>query len=145
MGRNSRYQNLIRDWTTRCDFSVLWCINEDRFFIVPATTDRGVILITSKKEDRANVIDVAAAKKMHASGMSMYAIAKEMGVSWPTVKEHLTNQRRKTRSESMIREVLQYEDRWDLLDVNAAVEGLTLTVPKPGEYPIEIDVSKEKI
>ncbi len=124
-GYRAKYQNMIRDWTKRCDFFVLWCIDEDRFFVMPATTDRGVILITAKKEDRAAVIDVAAAKLMHSQGMSMYAIAKEMGVSWPTVKEHLTGSRKGTRAETMTRKILQYEDRWDLLDLNAVVEEIT--------------------
>lgn len=121
-GYRAKYQNVVRDWTKRCDYLVLWCINEDRFFIVPATKDRGVILITAKMEDRAAVIDVAAAKAMHAQGVSMYAIAKEMGVSWPTVKAHLTGERTNTRATTMVREILQYEDRWDLLDVNSVVE-----------------------
>lgn len=33
----------------------------------------------------------------------------------------------------------EYENRWDLLDVNAVVESVTLTVPSAGEYPIEIE------
>jgi hypothetical protein len=119
LGVRSKYQNMVRDWTKRCDYFVLWCINEDRFFIFPATKDRGVILITAKVEDRAAVIDVSAAKTMHANGVSMYRIAKEMGVSWPTVKAHLTGERSNTRATTLIREIVQYENRWDLLDVNS--------------------------
>ncbi len=135
-GYKAKYQNVVRDWTKRCDFIVLWCINEDRFFILPATKDRGVILITAKTEDRAAVIDIEAAKNMHAQGMSMFAIAKHMGVSWPTVKEHLTGQRQNTRATTMTRKILEYEDRWDLLDVNAVktlVESAASDVSVPKE------------
>lgn len=36
------------------------------------------------------------------------------------------------------------ENRWDLLDVNATVELVGVTLPGPGQYPVEIDV-KEKL
>lgn len=124
-GYRSKYQNVARDWTKRCDFIVLWCINEDRFFILPAMSDRGMIIITAKSEDRAAVIDVARAKSMHASGMSMFAIAKEMGVSWPTVKDHVMGTRKGTRADTMTRTILQYENRWDLLDVNKTLSEIS--------------------
>lgn len=130
-GYRAKYQNVIRDWTKRCDFLVLWCIDEDRFFVLPATKDRGVILITAKTEDRAAVIDVAAAKNLHANGMSMYAIAKQMGVSWPTVKEHLTGKRTNTRATTMTRKILEYEERWDLLDADVVKDLVESSVEVP--------------
>lgn len=39
---------------------------------------------------------------------------------------------------------LDYETRWDLLDVNAVVSDLTVTVPAPGSYQFEATLAKEK-
>lgn len=39
---------------------------------------------------------------------------------------------------------LDYESRWDLLDVNAVVSDLTVTVPAPGSYQFEATLAKEK-
>lgn len=130
-GSGAKYQNVVRDWTKRCDFIVLWCIDEDRFFVVPAMKDRGVILITAKMEDRANVIDVAAAKNLHEQGMSMFAIAKQMGVSWPTVKDHLSGRRKGTRATTMTRTILEYEGRWELLDLSSVKSLIESAVETP--------------
>lgn len=136
-GYKAKYQNVVRDWTVHCDYLVLWGIDEDRFWVLPATKDRGMVIVPAKKEDRAAVIDIVAAKDMHARGMTIFAISKELGVSWPTVKEHLTGSRKGTRADTMTRKILQYENRWDLLDVNKTVETLIQSEP--------VEVREEKV
>lgn len=128
-GYKAKYQNVTRDWTLHCDYLVLWGIDEDRFWILPATKDRGMIIVPAKAEDRAAVIDIAAAKDMYARGMNMFAISKALGVSRPTVKDHLTGARKGTRADTMTRKILQYENRWDLLDMNSTVETLIESAP----------------
>jgi hypothetical protein len=55
------------------------------------------------------------------------------------------NKSRRSENEQFnARRLADMEDRWDLLDVNAVVESMAITVPKAGEYPVEISV-KEKI
>lgn len=35
----------------------------------------------------------------------------------------------------------EYENRWDLLDINSVVNGLTVTVPKAGEYAVSAEIA----
>jgi hypothetical protein len=114
-----------RDWSLDCDFFVFWCLDEDRFFIAPpSAVQQNWIIIAHKSEPRHIVINVEAARQLRAKGMSIAAIARELGVSFPTVKEHLNNERQRTRNDWMTKKILQYEDRWDLLDVNSTTAPL---------------------
>ena len=83
------------------DFFVLWGIDEDRFWIVPANIKNR---------------NISFSRLGHVSKANSRAYLKQI---------------QDERLAAM-------EDRWDLLDVNAVVNQVTIAVPKPGIYPISI-------
>lgn len=123
----------VRDWTKFCDFLILWAFDEDRFFVVPATSTAGSIWIVHRG-NKLHAPDPEIARRLADQGMTVAAVAREMGVCHKTAKS-MIHRLRPSRKECMTNRILQFESRWDLLDVNSAVEKLVesaepVSVPK---------------
>lgn len=128
---NGKRTRVKRDWSKHCDFFVFWCVNENRFFVVPQSFvgERSEVWIRTRDLVR-NVIDVEAAKRMRADGMAINAIARHFGVCHLTAKRAIENIG-PFRQDDMTRTILQYEDAWHLLDTNAIAEKLVESAQVP--------------
>jgi hypothetical protein len=108
-----------RDWTGIVDFLIFWGINEDRYFIVPASEASYNFWIRPKALTRT-CVDVDAMRMLREKGMTNAEVAAQLGVTDMTVIRNLKKPSR-YNSPKGNRHLASYEDRWDLLNINAAL------------------------
>lgn len=120
---NGRRISRMRDWSLSCDFFVFWCFEEDRFFVVPESFLRGKgdVWIMRREDEFHHPADEGLAKKMFQDGMKIGDIAKHFGVCHLTAKSAIFGLRPNRRS-ALTSRIREYENRWDLLDVDTSIE-----------------------
>jgi hypothetical protein len=113
-------RDVVRDWTKIVDFIVFWGINEDRYFIVPASEAVQNFTI-SPKDATKYCVDVDAMRVLRDKGMTYQEIAEQFGINDMTVARNLAK-RSKLNSPKGNRHLASYEDHWDLLNIAQALK-----------------------
>lgn len=101
-----------RVFSAACDFIVLWAIEAERFWIVPAAVldNRHTAMITPTKQWRD--FDSAQVDTLKAQGMTIAAIAKHLGVAPRTVTRRQTTFQTPRTPYTYLQ---SYENKWDLI------------------------------
>ena len=114
-----------RKFSEECDFVVLWGIETNRFWIVPAEKLDGVqCLVLGQLGPTQAPVDFNKINDLRWEGNNIHEIAKELDVHIETVRNYFNRKTGVKNNERMSKHVRQYENRWDLLDVNAVAEEL---------------------
>ncbi len=124
--KENNFGSKKRDWTKVCDFLIFWGINENRYFIVPASEASHNFWIRPMASTKY-CASVEAMRVMRERGMTYEEIGEQLGVNRTTVKRNLDSPS-KLNSPKGNRHLASYEERWDLLDINrvlAEVEAAT--------------------
>lgn len=124
--RKGKWANRKRDWSKVCDFIIYVGIDEMRYFVVPATRHNESFWIRPK-ESTKYCVSVEAMKTLRDKGMTYKAIAEELGVTDMTVIRNLRKPS-KLNSSGGNRHLASFEDRWDLLDLNGALNNIESAV-----------------
>lgn len=112
-----------RDYKKVADFFVLWGIDEDRFWIIPCSNKpRDLFIFTKDAVKQTPWLDYVKIKTMRDSGMNNCQIGREFNVSHTTIRLAFTRGISKFNDKTGLRFAMTCENRWDLLDVNKAVE-----------------------
>jgi hypothetical protein len=124
MAYGKRTVGVVRDYSKVADFFVLWGVDEERFWIVPCSEKHTYLYIPAKNDgiQRTPWLDYAKIKQLHAAGMNNCEIGRMFNVSHNTIRLTLKNGESRNNDEGSTRFALTCEGRWDLLDINAAVE-----------------------
>ncbi len=104
-----------RDYSAVADFIVLWGVDENRFWIVPASLlarTSGLVVGPRGFYQRQ---DFAEAKTLRAAGLSQQEIATRLGISQVAVSYQLRGGRVKQPKQTVAAQVRGLEDRWDLI------------------------------
>lgn len=109
-----------RDWTKCVDFLIFWGIDEDRFFIVPAAEAVQSFWIRPGGKTLRS-LDLGAMRILRDKGMTYQEIAEQFGVNDMTVARNLKRPSH-GNSPGSNRHLAAYEDRWDLLNLNAVLK-----------------------
>ncbi|MGH9421746.1 MAG: hypothetical protein ACRD3J_17340, partial [Thermoanaerobaculia bacterium] len=91
---------------------VLWAIEPDRFWVVPAPVldHRHTVTISTRKQWRD--FDKAQVETLQAQGLTLGEIAQQLGVALRTVTRRLSTFQEPKRKYS---DLPSYENRWDLI------------------------------
>lgn len=120
-----RMKKLVRDWNKVVDFFVFWGIDEDRFWIVPASLVAGMVhLQLGTPQDHAFTVDRDAVRALLGTGLNQREVARRLEISEMSVSRVVNNILPTTRPEGCYR-VAEYENAWH--EIIAAV-GLVSTV-----------------
>lgn len=104
-----------RDFSKDCDFVVLWGIEQNRFWIVPAALLNDRFSIVLGQEDRWVQSDVDAIRQMHAEGKTSEEIGQKLGMSTMTVWRR-TQGMYVDSPNPLIHRIKNCEGRWDLIE-----------------------------
>lgn len=101
-----------RKFSAVCDFVVLWAIEPDRFWIVPAVVldHRHTAMISPVRQWRD--FDSAQVDTLKAQGMTIAEIARQLGVAPRTVTRRQSTFQTLKRKDANFQ---SYENRWDLI------------------------------
>lgn len=119
-----------RNYAAVADFFILWGVNEDRFWIVPCSEKPRDLFIIGKDDVKHTPwLDFEQIKQMRDAGMNNCQIAREFNVSHTTIRLAFVRGDSKSNAKNGVRFAMTCESRWDLLDVNAAVEKTLVEAP----------------
>lgn len=118
--RKGKWGERKRDWSKVCDFIIYVGIDENRYFIVPSAR-HGVSFWIRPKASTQYCVSVEAMRTLRAKGMTNRAIADQLGVNDMTVIRNLRKPS-KYNSPGGNRHLASFEDRWEQLDVNRALQ-----------------------
>lgn len=114
-----------REFSKHCDFIVLWAIEPDRFWVVPAGVLDGRHTVTISPVKQWRDFDKDRVDTLKASGLTLAEIAKELGVSVKTVMRRQTTLQAPKREYT---EMPKYENRWDLITASVATMCEAVTI-----------------
>lgn len=124
--RSGKWGNRKRDWSKICDFIIYVGIDEMRYFVTPSDQQQHSFWI-QPKESTLYCVSVEAMRTLRAKGMTFQSIGDQLGVSERTVARNI-RQASKLNSEGGNRHLASFEDRWDLLDINRALNKIESAV-----------------
>lgn len=135
------YVRPARVFSDFCDFLVLWAIEPDRFWIVPAQVLNGrhTAVISSTKQWRD--LDRAQIEAGRAQGLSDLEIAKHANVSLATLKRRLTTYQTPKRA---FTDLPQYENRWDLITGALATLHEATTIVEPSSTVVDAIIDRDR-
>lgn len=110
-GSTLRQKQRPRDFSKDCDVVVLWGIDEDRFWVVPAGVMDHHSLVVVGPEVQFKRTDGLA----QMTGMTHQQMADALGVSRPTVSRRLSGKLAVSKR-PLSAQVRSYENRWDLIE-----------------------------
>lgn len=114
-GSNTIRRRGQRDYSTCVDYVVLWGVDENRFWIVPASLlahTSGIVVGPRGFYQRQ---DFAEARTLRAAGLSQQEIADRLGISQVAVSYQLRGGRTKQPKRTVAAQVRELENRWDLI------------------------------
>lgn len=114
-GENNVRRRGQRDYSACVDFLILWGVNENRFWIVPAplvAKSSGVIVGPSGFYQRQ---DFTEARALRATGLSQQEIADRLGISQVAVSYQLRGGCTTQPKRTIAAQVRELENRWDLI------------------------------
>lgn len=113
---------IVRHYQEVCDFLILWGVDENRFWIVPSNVRQQAVWFNRKSYEDFSLVTSEMVSNLKNRGMSAEAIAKELNTSRRTVNRIIKGGTSAWNDESGIRYLRTLEDRWDLLNLDAAIE-----------------------
>jgi hypothetical protein len=123
-----------RNWNSLCDFFVFWGIEENRFFVVPCSSmAQGTVYVRRRIVAREEMC-LRAVHMRDQQGFKTGRIAEELGVSMRETRWLLSPSPKSQKFG-------EFENRWDLLDVNSATERILQTAAVSAS--VEIQKQKE--
>ncbi len=124
-----------RVFSESCDFLVLWAIEAQRFWIVPAPVldHRHTATISGRRQWRD--FDSAQVDTLKAQGMTIAEIATHLGVAPRTVTRRQTTFQELKRKDANLQ---SYENRWDLItEAVATMTESTAAIEQVAEKVVE--------
>jgi hypothetical protein len=124
-----------------CDFLVFWGIEQNRFWIVPASLcDQvtGVELGLDIKQRPKFVGSIKDMREMVALGYSRGQVAKHFGIQRTSLQQFLDSGK-DTSIDSVASQMRNYESRWDLILNFGQPAALEPQAPALAEEPIDMD------
>ena len=104
-----------RDYSKVCHFVVLWGIDENRFWIVPApliANTAGLLVGPKGFYERSRFTE---ASELAAAGLSKHDIAERLGITVQGVDYQLRGGRLRRPRQTVGSQVRELEGRWDLI------------------------------
>lgn len=118
-GNNNIRHREKPQFSSFCDFVVLWGIEDNRFWVVPAALMDGRTLVVLGPTDIHGgshiQVDVEKVKRLYEQGLTMDEIGERMNVDRHTISRRLKGLYVKA-ARTISSEVRQYEGRWDLIE-----------------------------
>jgi len=115
-------KRVSRMFSHECDFVVLWGIEQNRFWVIPAALlDGHQSVCVGPDSTWINDTQVEKVRQARAEGKTFRAIAKEFGIS-PASACMIVSEKRIGPSgrTSLTAEVRSYENQWNLIESYAA-------------------------
>ncbi len=112
-----------RNWKGVADFFVFWCIDENRFFIVPREDFHFKVCFVMPKHIVGRAVPLDQIMRLRGAGLTYKQIAEQLGVHKETIYRRVKHPEKYGTGDA-VAHLLKFEDRWDLFDVNAATEEL---------------------
>ena len=103
-----------RKFSEQCDFVILWAIDPNRFWVVPAAVLDGRCTVSIGDDVQWRQVDIEAARRMREQGLSYDTIASNLGCTGTTIKRRLNGSF--VAPKRNLANLNQYENRWDLID-----------------------------
>lgn len=103
-----------RKFTDYCDIVVLWAIEPNRFWIVPAHLLNNRHTFSMCPRQQWVEFDIEQARAMRSSGLSYREIGERLDVSDTAVKRRFNKSERPLKPLPSV-EVRKYEGRWDVI------------------------------
>ncbi len=116
MMSNGKMTKRERVFSQECDFVVLWGIEQNRFWIVPAAHLDGHQLVVVGADVSWIDTDLEALRAAKESGKTYREIAKENGINLATAYNTIAGKREASGRTQMIKAIRGCEGRWDLID-----------------------------
>lgn len=128
---SKRYRS-NKNYADVCDFMACWGIEDNRFWIFPASLAQRAIWFP--KVPAASWIDAEEVRRLYKGGMLQAELADKFKTSQANISRTIARTSQWNQKASA-RRLIQFESRWDLLDTNSVVEKLVesaepLLVPK---------------
>jgi hypothetical protein len=109
---HGRRRNAVREFSKECDIVILWGVDHNKFWVVPACElDKCKCLVLGVVPYK-NKHDIDNIRELYASGLTLQQVADRVGTSFETVRRKV-NGKNLTISRSM--KVSRFENRWDLV------------------------------
>ena len=102
-----------RQFSEQCDFVILWAIDPNRFWVVPAAVLDGRWTVSIGDEPQWRQVDMDAARRMREQGLTYEAIASNLLVNVRTLRRRLDGSFAAPKRN--LANLNQYENRWDLI------------------------------
>lgn len=103
------------NFSEKCEFVVLYGIDQGRFWIVPAPLLDGATTISLGPDVQYKTIDMKLLKEMKDEGYTNGQIAELMGVSDTLIRQRLKGNWLEPKRFASAK-VREYEGRWDIID-----------------------------
>lgn len=129
----SKRHRAAKDYSVVADFFACWGVDENRFWIFPCTNVQRAVWFP--KEKNSPWVDREEVSKLRSEGMTYQSIADKFGVSYTAIRNAALRLSEFENSETSSRRLREYENRWDLLDIDRAVKTMVEDVPIPTEVP----------
>jgi hypothetical protein len=118
LGQNTMTKG-VRGWkavnfTDFCDIVVFWGIEQNRFWIAPATAIDGHQCLVLGPTSAYCDVDISTVKRMQSDGLRQEDIGEALGTSQMTISRRVRGQF-STPIRTFRKTVEQYENRWDLI------------------------------
>jgi hypothetical protein len=129
VGTNSIKKRLRQVFSEKNDFVVLWGIEQDRFWVVPAATLDNHQLVVVGPDVAYKRLDQERIVALYESGHTQQEIADMMGVHQYTISERLRG-KWVVPKRAISEQVRNCENRWDLIE--GCIQSLTEAESIPG-------------
>lgn len=114
-GNNKIHRGRPRDYSSDCDFVVFWGIDENRFWIVPATLISKTCSIVLGPEGFYKRSEFPETRALAVTGMTPKQIAERLGITVQGVMYQLRGGRLRKPNSTIVAQVRELEGRWDLI------------------------------
>lgn len=115
----------------KCDFVVLWGIDTDKFWIVPAALVDHKGYVQIGEASRYQDVDNSTITDMLAQGKTWRQTARELGITTATVSRRLSGKVQEPKS-MFVAQIRACENRWDLvreLELSRQPQGKLIEMP----------------
>lgn len=141
MGKNRTRSRGTRQFSAECEFVVLFGIEEQRFWIVPAPKLDNHHLVVVGPDVGYRQIDLDDVKRLQANGRTITEVAQELGVGRETIVRRKRGEYVESRH-TISSQARECEGRWDLIEelLGTLQEANRLVAPAPKQ---EVVIDRE--